>query len=302
MSATATAHGGRGALALAGLNEWRPPVLREPPPRPSLLTASHPAVGCHGTRPRTRRRSREDPDSGRVPRRRRCRRSGEDPRRQLRRGPGSAGTRLYHRLHHRRHRAALITKAGARSEVVGHSLDRLESVKAALDKAALSKAPKKRARLVRRRRGQPGRRRKPLGRRGLCEGCWGRRPAGHRRPLHRAPRPRWIRGGDAYYMNRLLLFRGLRRRAAPRWAFVTAGHCGGSAPPPTVSTSRPRAPSRARPSRAVTTPGSPPAPTRWRLVNGYGRGRTPRSPAPPRPSSAPRSAVRLHHRLACGRI
>ncbi|MCD9903595.1 alpha-lytic protease prodomain-containing protein [Streptomyces sp. MT29] len=38
--------------------------------------------------------------------------------------------------------AALITKAGARAEVVGHSLDRLEAVKDALDKAALSKAPK----------------------------------------------------------------------------------------------------------------------------------------------------------------
>ncbi|MEW2066373.1 carbohydrate-binding protein [Streptomyces sp. NPDC007346] len=38
--------------------------------------------------------------------------------------------------------AALITKAGAKAEVVGHSLDRLEAVKDALDKAALSKAPK----------------------------------------------------------------------------------------------------------------------------------------------------------------
>ncbi|ATY96474.1 MULTISPECIES: trypsin-like serine protease [Streptomyces] len=38
--------------------------------------------------------------------------------------------------------AALITKAGARAEVVGHSLDRLEAAKDALDKAARSKAPK----------------------------------------------------------------------------------------------------------------------------------------------------------------
>ncbi|MFE2292029.1 carbohydrate-binding protein [Streptomyces sp. NPDC059452] len=38
--------------------------------------------------------------------------------------------------------AALIEKAGATAEVVGHSLDRLEAVKDALDKAALSKAPK----------------------------------------------------------------------------------------------------------------------------------------------------------------
>ncbi|MGQ4451673.1 alpha-lytic protease prodomain-containing protein, partial [Streptomyces griseus] len=37
---------------------------------------------------------------------------------------------------------ARITEAGAKAEVVGHSLDRLEGVKEALDRAALRKAPK----------------------------------------------------------------------------------------------------------------------------------------------------------------
>jgi len=126
--------------------------------------------------------------------------------------------------------AALITKAGASAEVVGHSLDRLASVKAALDKAALGKAPKsvpvwyvdvETNRVV-------------VNAANLSAAEAFVKAAGVGDKLITVARsteqPRAladIRGGDAYYMNpsgRCSV--GFSVTRGTQNGFVTAGHCG----------------------------------------------------------------------------
>ncbi|MFJ8981195.1 carbohydrate-binding protein [Streptomyces sp. NPDC102282] len=125
---------------------------------------------------------------------------------------------------------ARITAAGARAEVVGHRLDRLEAAKGALDAVALERAPKdvpswyvdiRTNRLV-----------VNAARTGAAEGFLA--AAGVPRDLVRvvrsAEQPRAyadLRGGDAYYMNgsgRCSI--GFPVRRGTQNGFVTAGHCG----------------------------------------------------------------------------
>lgn len=125
---------------------------------------------------------------------------------------------------------ARITAAGARAEVVGHRLDRLEAAKGALDAVALEKAPKdvpswyvdiRTNSLV-----------VNAARTGAAEGFL--TAAGVPRDLVRvvrsAEQPRAyadLRGGDAYYMNgsgRCSI--GFPVRRGTQNGFVTAGHCG----------------------------------------------------------------------------
>ncbi|GGZ23534.1 alpha-lytic protease prodomain-containing protein [Streptomyces nitrosporeus] len=125
---------------------------------------------------------------------------------------------------------ARITGAGARAEVVGHSLDRLEAAKAALDAVALKKAPQ----------GVPSwyvdvstnrlvvNAAKTAAADRLIEA------AGVSRELvqvnRSAEQPRTyadLRGGDAYYMNgsgRCSI--GFPVKRGTQNGFVSAGHCG----------------------------------------------------------------------------
>lgn len=125
---------------------------------------------------------------------------------------------------------ARITAAGARAEVVGHSLDRLEAAKAALDEVALRKAPK----------GVPSwyvdvRTNRLVVNAARTEAADALLAAsGVPRDLVRVDRsaeqPRAyadLRGGDAYYMNgsgRCSI--GFPVRRGTQNGFVTAGHCG----------------------------------------------------------------------------
>ncbi|MFE5238607.1 MULTISPECIES: carbohydrate-binding protein [unclassified Streptomyces] len=125
---------------------------------------------------------------------------------------------------------ARITGAGARAEVVGHSLDRLEAAKASLDAVARKKAPEdvpswyvdiSANRLV-----------VNASRTGAADGLLA--AAGVPRELVRVDRsaeqPRAyadLRGGDAYYMNgsgRCSI--GFPVKRGTQNGFVTAGHCG----------------------------------------------------------------------------
>lgn len=174
--------------------------------------------------------------------------------------------------------AALITKAGARAEVVGHSLDRLESVKAALDKAALSKAPKnvpvwyvdvETNRVV-----------VNAASTSAAEAFVKAAGVGGRlvTVARSTEQPRAladIRGGDAYYMNpsgRCSV--GFAVTRGTQHGFVTAGHCG------RVGTTTNGVNQQAQGSfQGSTFPGRDYAwvatNTNWvarPLVNGYGRG------------------------------
>lgn len=174
--------------------------------------------------------------------------------------------------------AALITKAGARAEVVGHSLDRLESVKAALDKAALSKAPKnvpvwyvdvETNRVV-----------VNAASTSAAEAFVKAAGVGDRlvTVARSTEQPRTladIRGGDAYYMNpsgRCSV--GFAVTRGTQHGFVTAGHCG------RVGTTTNGVNQQAQGSfQGSTFPGRDYAwvatNTNWvarPLVNGYGRG------------------------------
>ncbi|MEI7030549.1 carbohydrate-binding protein [Streptomyces pratensis] len=123
-----------------------------------------------------------------------------------------------------------IADAGARAEVVGHSLDRLEGVKETLDKAALRKAPKdvpvwyvdvEANRVVVNAASTPA-----------AEVFL--KSAGVGADLvtvvRSAEKPRTfadLRGGDAYYMNpsgRCSI--GFSVKRGTQNGFVTAGHCG----------------------------------------------------------------------------
>lgn len=125
---------------------------------------------------------------------------------------------------------ARITGAGARAEVVDHSLDRLDAAKAALDAVALKKAPKdvpswyvdvRANRLV-----------VNTARTGAADGLLD--AAGVSRDLvqvrHTTEQPRTyadLRGGDAYYMNgsgRCSI--GFPVKRGTQNGFVSAGHCG----------------------------------------------------------------------------
>ncbi|PCG84192.1 serine protease [Streptomyces sp. WZ.A104] len=123
-----------------------------------------------------------------------------------------------------------ITDAGARAEVVGHSLDRLEGVKETLDKAALRKAPKdvpvwyvdvEANRVVVNAASDSA------ARVFLKEAGVGRDLV---TVVRSAEQPRAladIRGGDAYYMNpsgRCSV--GFSVKRGTQNGFVTAGHCG----------------------------------------------------------------------------
>ncbi|MEV5159436.1 alpha-lytic protease prodomain-containing protein [Streptomyces sp. NPDC053728] len=125
---------------------------------------------------------------------------------------------------------ARITAAGARAEVVGHSLDRLEAAKAALDEVALRKAPKdvpswyvdvRTNRLV-----VNATRTEAADVFLAASGVSGDLV----RIDRSAEQPRAyadLRGGDAYYMNgsgRCSI--GFPVRRGTRNGFVTAGHCG----------------------------------------------------------------------------
>ncbi|MFH9618491.1 alpha-lytic protease prodomain-containing protein [Streptomyces pratensis] len=123
-----------------------------------------------------------------------------------------------------------ITAAGARAEVVGHSLDRLEAAKAELDAVALEKAPEDVPSWyvdVRTNRLVVNAARPEAADRLLTA-------AGVSRELVRVDRsaeqPRTyadLRGGDAYYMNgsgRCSI--GFPVRRGTQHGFVTAGHCG----------------------------------------------------------------------------
>ncbi|MFC9861775.1 MULTISPECIES: carbohydrate-binding protein [unclassified Streptomyces] len=132
---------------------------------------------------------------------------------------------------------ARITKAGARAEVVGHSLDRLEAAKAALDAVALRKAPA----------GVPVWYVDVRANRVVVNAASTRAAdtfltaAGVRRDLvtvaASTEQPRTyadLRGGDAYYMNgsgRCSI--GFPVKRGTQNGFVSAGHCG----TPGVSTS-----------------------------------------------------------------
>ncbi|WP_286157629.1 S1 family peptidase [Streptomyces griseus] len=125
---------------------------------------------------------------------------------------------------------ARITEAGAKAEVVGHSLDRLEGVKEALDRAALRKAPKdvpvwyvdvEANRVV-------------VNAASTAAGAAFLRTAGvDSGPVtvaRSAEQPRALadlRGGDAYYMNgsgRCSI--GFPVKRGTQNGFATAGHCG----------------------------------------------------------------------------
>ncbi|MFF2729278.1 alpha-lytic protease prodomain-containing protein [Streptomyces sp. NPDC058008] len=125
---------------------------------------------------------------------------------------------------------ARIDAAGARAEVVGHSLDRLEAAKAALDEVALKKAPREVPSWyvdLRANRLVVNAARTAAADRLLAA-------AGVPRALVRIDRsseqPRAyadLRGGDAYYMNgtgRCSI--GFPVRRGTQNGFVTAGHCG----------------------------------------------------------------------------
>ncbi|MEE1738102.1 carbohydrate-binding protein [Streptomyces sp. BE147] len=132
---------------------------------------------------------------------------------------------------------ASITAAGARAEVVGHSLDRLEAAKSALDEVALSKAPK----------GVPVWYVDVRANRVVVNAVNTRAAdafltaAKVRRDLvtvaGTTEKPRTyadLRGGDAYYMNgsgRCSI--GFPVKKGTQNGFVSAGHCG----TPGVSTS-----------------------------------------------------------------
>ncbi|MFI8437137.1 carbohydrate-binding protein [Streptomyces sp. NPDC079020] len=132
---------------------------------------------------------------------------------------------------------AAITAAGARAEVVGHSLDRLEAAKSALDKVALSKAPE----------GVPVWYVDVRANRVVVNAVSTRAAdaflgaAKVRRDLvtvaESTEQPRTyadLRGGDAYYMNgsgRCSI--GFPVKKGTQNGFVSAGHCG----TPGVSTS-----------------------------------------------------------------
>ncbi|WP_318197751.1 carbohydrate-binding protein [Streptomyces sp. MCL20-2] len=123
-----------------------------------------------------------------------------------------------------------ITGAGAKAEVVAHSLDRLEGVKAALDKSALRKAPKdvpvwyvdvEANRVV-------------VNAASTAAGTAFLKAAGVDSALvtvaRSAEKPRTfadLRGGDAYYMNgsgRCSI--GFSVKRGTQNGFATAGHCG----------------------------------------------------------------------------
>ncbi|MEV8229281.1 alpha-lytic protease prodomain-containing protein [Streptomyces sp. NPDC079167] len=123
-----------------------------------------------------------------------------------------------------------ITAAGARAEVVGHGLDRLEAAKAALDAVALKKAPKDVPSWyvdVRTNRVVVNAARTSAADSFLAG-------AGVSRDLvqvnRSAEQPRTyadLRGGDAYYMNgtgRCSI--GFPVKRGTQNGFVTAGHCG----------------------------------------------------------------------------
>lgn len=125
---------------------------------------------------------------------------------------------------------ARITAAGARAEVVGHSLDRLDEVKETLDRAALRRAPE----------GVPvwyvdvAANRVVVNAASTSAAGAFLKAAGVRSDLvtvaRSAEQPRTfadLRGGDAYYMNpsgRCSIGFPVKRGAQN--GFVTAGHCG----------------------------------------------------------------------------
>lgn len=174
--------------------------------------------------------------------------------------------------------AARITKAGARAEVVGHSLAELTAAKAALDRAALRRAPKeipawyvdvRTNRVV-----------VEAGRSAAADTFLA--AAGVAREMmtvtHSIEQPRTfadLRGGDAYYMNgsgRCSI--GFPVRRGTQGGFVSAGHCG----TPGVSTSGYNQQAQGS-FQGSTFPGRDyswvAANTNWTprpLVNGYGNG------------------------------
>lgn len=126
--------------------------------------------------------------------------------------------------------AARITKAGARAEVVVHSLDRLEEVKDALDRAALSKAPKGvpvwyvdiEANRVVVNAANTSAAEAFVKAAGVSD-----KPVAVARSTEQPRALADIRGGDAYYMNpsgRCSV--GFSVTRGTQNGFVTAGHCG----------------------------------------------------------------------------
>ncbi|AEN10749.1 MULTISPECIES: alpha-lytic protease prodomain-containing protein [unclassified Streptomyces] len=125
---------------------------------------------------------------------------------------------------------AEITAAGARAEVVGHSLGRLDAAKAALDAVALKKAPKDVPSWyvdVRTNRLVVNAARTAAADRLLDAAGVSRALV---RVVHSTEQPRTyadLRGGDAYYMNgsgRCSI--GFPVKRGTQNGFVSAGHCG----------------------------------------------------------------------------
>ena len=126
--------------------------------------------------------------------------------------------------------AARITAAGAEAEVVGHSLDRLEAAKAALDSVARAKSPRNvpswyvdvRTNRVVVNAADASAARAFLDAAGVSRSLV--------KVNRSAERPRALadlRGGDAYYMNgsgRCSI--GFPVKRGTQNGFVTAGHCG----------------------------------------------------------------------------
>lgn len=125
----------------------------------------------------------------------------------------------------------LITAAGATAKVVEHSLADLDAAKNALDRTALTRAPRGasvwavdvQSNSVLVRAGEPSAAKDFLARSGAA--------AGLVRVTQSAERPRMyaddLRGGDAYYINgstRCSI--GFAVTKGSRQGFVTAGHCG----------------------------------------------------------------------------
>lgn len=171
-----------------------------------------------------------------------------------------------------------ITAAGAEAEVVGHSLDRLEAVKAALDSAAQRRTPERvpswyvdvRTNRVVVNAADASAANAFLDTAGVSRSLV--------RVNRSTERPRALadlRGGDAYYMNgsgRCSI--GFPVRRGTQNGFVTAGHCGRAGTTTTGSNQQAQGSFQAStfPGRdyawVATNANWTPRP----LVNGYGRG------------------------------